>query len=299
LKATLGKPVVYAKSSGDLGPAAAWADDDNVYVAADDATGFDTAPSCRLNINKVIGASPPDIKGITINSMSEYTEKPWWPSISHAGVTPDGATWKATGLTGVDGVLYMFVSRQKHEVPRYPVYQQWDSSIIKSHDRGLSWSPQPRLGKPMFPGSTFSTAFFVQYGKDGQGTKNGADQFIYASSSDGCWNNGDWMILGRVRRDRIDRLDPHDWEFIHDFDKQGQPIWHPRHDNALYIFRSPGRTSEAAIHYFEGLDLYILPQWYFVNLEDEDEDRGWHVSRFEFYYAPACRSPKVDLSQNN
>jgi hypothetical protein len=62
----------------------------------------------------------------------------------------------------------------------------------------------------MFPGRVFSNPFFVQCGKDGKGTKDGADQYVYAVSNDGTWNNGNWMTLGRVARRLIERLDSND-----------------------------------------------------------------------------------------
>jgi hypothetical protein len=141
----------------------------------------------------------------------------------------------------------------------------------------------------MFPGRIFSTPFFVQYGKDGQGMKDGAAHYVYAVSNDGAWNNGNWMILGRVRKDRIGRLERSDWEFIQGYDDNGQPIWGPRYDDALYIFHAPGRASMTGIHYVEGLDLYILPQWHYPYLDDPL--RRFKHTRFEFYEAPAPWGP--------
>jgi hypothetical protein len=42
---------------------------------------------------------------------------------------------------------------------------------------------------------------------------HGADQYVYAVSNDGYWNNGSLMKLGRVGRDRLENLNPADWEF--------------------------------------------------------------------------------------
>jgi hypothetical protein len=137
----------------------------------------------------------------------------------------------------------------------------------------------------MFRGRVFSNPFFIQYGKDGKGTKDGAAEYVYAISNDGTWNNGNWMTLGRVSRGLIERLDPDDWEFVHGFDDEGEPIWRPRHDNALYIFRSPGRASMTGIHHFAPLDLYIMPQWHYPQLDDRK--RRWKVTRWEFYQGPA------------
>jgi hypothetical protein len=147
----------------------------------------------------------------------------------------------------------------------------------------------PRLGHATFPGRTFSTPFFVQYGRDGQGVKDGADRYTYAVSNDGAWNNGNWMILGRVQKDRIGRLEPTDWEFVRGYDDVEQPVWGPGHDNALYVFRAPGRASMTGIHYIQGLDLYVLPQWHYPYLDDPV--RRFKHTRFEFYQAPAPWGP--------
>jgi hypothetical protein len=149
----------------------------------------------------------------------------------------------------------------------------------------------------MFPGRLFANPYFVQYGKDGRGTKDGADRFVYAISNDGCWNNGSFMIMGRVPRERLPRLDPNDWEFIHGFDKEFKPVWRPRHDNAWYVFRNPGRTSQAGVHYIGPLDTYVLPQWYYTEPLSSTPApsirwvRRWKATCFELYQAPAPWGP--------
>jgi len=188
----------------------------------------------------------------------------------------------------VDGVLYLAVSRHGYANDGgYSCWlqQTWDASIIKSEDHGKSWKDIPKVGQAMFPGHLFSDPFFVQYGKNGQGTKDGADQFVYALSNDVIWNNGSWMTMGRVRRDRIARLDPQNWAFIQRFDKDRVPIWGPRPDTARYVVRNPGRTSMTSVAYIPGLDLYLMPQWYYSYLDDTK--RSMNATRFEFYSAPA------------
>jgi hypothetical protein len=227
---------------------------------------------------------PPEIHGVTVNPMKEFGG---WGEIRKE----DGAMWKACGLISVDGVLYLSVSR--HLNPDFDpwIQQTWDATIIKSVDHGKTWSPAPQLNHAMFPGRIFSTPFFVQYGKDGQGTKDGCDQFVYAVSNDGAWNNGNWMTLGRVRRDRIGRLDTQDWEFVHSCDGKGGVLWQPRSDSAVQTFRNPGRTSMTGIHHIASLDLYILPQWYYTHLDDEG--RRWKATCLEFYHAPAPWGPST------
>jgi hypothetical protein len=292
LTARLGHAVRLPNCSGDTWTAT-WADDDNLYSTSDDTSGFNKACNSNLAVNQISGDTPPELRGLTINCMAEF-------GTGSATLAEDGGMWKACGLTCVDGILYMSVSRQL-TCPTEPygvwqgrsspfwIQETWDASIIKSTDHGKTWSTRPRLNHAMFPGRIFSTPFFVQYGKDGQGTVDGAAEFVYAVSNDGAWNNGNWMTMGRVRRDRIGRLDPGDWEFIHGYDAKGNPIWRARCDDALYIFRAPGRTSMTGIHYIRGLGLYIMPQWHYPYLEDEE--RRWKATRWEFYQAPAPWGP--------
>jgi hypothetical protein len=281
LRAQLGKAIRYPGSHGDLWTAT-WADDDNLYVASDDTWGFDKACRSNLAINKISGNMPPDIHGVTINAMKEYGG---WGELRKE----DGAMWKACGLTSVDGVLYLSVSRHLNPERAPWTQQTWDATIIKSTDYGKTWSTAPRLNHAMFPGRVFSTPFFVDYGKDGRGRRHGAAEYVYAISNDGSWNNGSWMTLGRVPRERIARLDPNDWEFVHGYSKQGEPVWQPRCDSAIQIFCNPGKTSMTGLHYIEPLDLYILPQWYHTHLDDDS--RRWKATCLEFYQSPTPWGP--------
>ena len=290
VEAQIGPPIRVPNSSGDTWTAA-WADDDNLYCSADDTAGFDKANAwSNLAVHRISGGPPPNIQGVTVNPMAEFGKA--------AELKEDNASWKASGMACVDGVLYLSVSRHYYDGVgdmgidsdrHFWIQETWDASIIKSTDHGKTWSNTPKLGHAMFPGRVFSNPFFVQHGKDGKGSKDGADRYVYAVSNDGTWNNGNYMTLGRVSRGLIGRLDPEDWEFVHDWTGDHQPVWRPRHDNALYVFRSPGRASMTGIHYVAGLDLHILPQWHYPHLDDPK--RRWKATRWELYSAPAPWGP--------
>lgn len=264
-----------------------WADDGNLYSVSDDTYGFGNICNSNLAIHRMTGDTPPDLHGETINCMRAYG--------ADAERGADRASWKANGLACIDGVLYLAVSRHHYMNDNFPIQQTWDATIVKSEDYGRTWNCEPPTGQPfaqpMFPGHTFSTPFFVHYGQGGQGTAHGADTYIYAVSSDGVWNNGSSMTLGRVRRDRIAHLDPADWEYVNGYDEARQPIWGARQDTALYTFRAPGRTSMTGIHYIAPLGLYIMPQWHYPCLEPYTLPRSWQVSRWDFYQAPAPWGP--------
>lgn len=289
VKAQIGSSIRIANCSGDVWTTT-WADDDNLYCATDDTTGFNNACNSNLAVLRVTGGPPPNVQGETASAMREFGKG--------GELKEDKASWKASGLISVDGALYLGVSRHYYDgvgdtssdsAHHFWIQETWDASIVKSTDHGKTWSEAPKLGHAMFPGRVFSNPFFVQYGKDGAGSKHAADTYVYAVSNDGTWNNGNWMTLGRVSKGLIERLDPDDWEFAHDFDDRGEPVWRPRHDNAIYIFRSPGRASMTGIHHIAPLDLYIMPQWHYPRLDDPK--RRWQLSRWEFYQAPAPWGP--------
>ncbi len=279
LKAAFGNPVTYGDVIGDSWTPT-WADDDNLYCSADDTLGSKGTPiNSNLAVYRITG-QPPDIRVEVVNPMPQFGK--------YTQVDPeDGACWKASGITCVAGVLYLAASRNRYmnQTGAFNIQQVWDASIIKSTDHGKTWSSAPQLGQAMFPGHTFSNLTFVQYGKDGQGTKDGSDKYIYAVSNDGTWNNGNTMTLGRVPRDRIAKLNPKDWEFIHGFEEGYIPIWKPRHDYALYTFRAPGRTGVAGVHYLPGLNRYLTPQWHYPTLNDTPATAVWKRTRFELYEA--------------
>src|SRR6266700_4068801 len=69
----------------------------------------------------------------------------------------------------------------------------------------------------MWAGPAFGAPMFVHYGKDGgRTTIDGSAEFVYAVSTNGFWCDGDFLVMGRVRRDRIARLDPADSQYWRD-----------------------------------------------------------------------------------
>lgn len=297
--AHLGAPISYNKSFGDIW-STTWADDGNLYRVSDDARGFENVCDSNLAIHRIVGEVPPDLAGTTINPMAEYGHMMGKSCI-------DGGNWKGAGLTCVDGVLYLAVCRnggayiRDPRGPDYWIQEAWDASIVKSLDHGKTWSPAPQIGAAMFPGKNFCYPCFVEYGRNGEGRK---DDFIYATSEDGSWNNACGMTIGRVPEDRIGRLDARDWEFFHGFDDESRPLWRPRHDTASAVLRAPGRTSMAAIFHIPALDIHILPQWsrdytrpelqdvnLWLHSDPASRDLRRRVTRFEFYQSRAPWGP--------
>jgi hypothetical protein len=174
-----------------------WADDDRLYAFNCDGRGFGKTPQ-NLAFNRFDGESITTLLGTGINPMTEYG-----PADQHG---KDNATWKACGQECIDGLFYAFVSRNvygresKDALMRQTAF---NSSLIKSVDRGLTWvrPAQDNYAKPMWEGPRFGAPFFVHYGKDGGNVgRDGARDFVYAVSTNGFWNDGDTLILGRVLR---------------------------------------------------------------------------------------------------
>jgi len=252
-----GKPKVYSNTFGDSW-VGTWADDDAVYVYADDT--WNGKKSSNLAVYRLVGDDPLNLIVQPINSMDEY---------GHAGeLGEDKCSWKASGITCVDGVLYIAVSRwdsKPSPVDRRQVAQ--NSSIIKSTDHGLTWSRSAKenYDNPMFPGRKFANPFFIEYGKDGKSNVDNSSKYVYAVSTDGFWNNGSSLILGRVLRTRIGNLNGIDWDYYNGTGNDGlnNQSWTNDINKSKPVVIDSLRLGIPSITYNKILKRYILAQWNF------------------------------------
>ena len=171
-----------------------WADDDNLYAFNCDGRGFHPNQGRNLAFHKLTGDTVESLIGSPVNTMDAY---------GGAGQKEaDGATWKADGQECIDGTFYAFVSRDTYgNESKDPLLRQTavNSSLIKSMDRGLTWTrtAKQNLTSPMWPGAAFGAPYFIHYGKNGgRVTQDDADRYVYATSTNGFWNDGDTHILG-------------------------------------------------------------------------------------------------------
>ncbi|HOX06537.1 MAG TPA: hypothetical protein PK280_09060 [Planctomycetota bacterium] len=288
LKITLGTPRMDMNSKGDTWDAC-WADDGDIYVTSDDSYGFGGQPTRNLHFNALRGDSPESLRGETVNLMDEYGR------MSERG--PDGCMWKANGTTCVDGALYTFVSR--HEAAAFTDPARRDdsklqsaanSSLIVSTDHGRSWrrSARENYDAPMFPGRRFGSPFFIKYGRDGRGEAHGADRYVYALANNGFWENGDDMILARVPRARIARLDPRDWQFLSGPDGLDDSAWAAEAGRARPVVESPGKCSMTGAQYIAPLGRYLMIQWHYTRGSGHAaaDETAWI-----YYEAPAPWGP--------
>ena len=126
---------------------------------------------------------------------------------------------KPTGMTCVDGVLYLAMQDLKYGT--YAFDESPVASISRSDDHGVTWTP---TSSPMFPDSRLSTLFFLDFGQDYKlaadalGPRDGA--YVYAYGLDGNWRQSytlvvadpDRLYLGRVPQASVQ--DRSAWEFF-------------------------------------------------------------------------------------
>jgi len=242
-----------------------WADDGDLYAFNCDGRGFGPKKHGRnLAFNKLVPDASVDasdaLAGSQVNSMDEYGAS------SKKG--PDGATWKACGQECIDSVFYAFVSRNTYgDESGDKLMRQTavNSSLIKSTGRGLTWtrSADENYAQPMWPGPAFGAPFFVHYGQNGSSvTRDAADRFVYASSTNGFWNDGDSYILGRVERGKLSALRSADWSYYTGGDGASDASWSRQIADAQPILTSLAHCGQGPICFIPALGLYLLVAWY-------------------------------------
>jgi len=238
-----------------------WADDGNLYAFNCDGRGFGPHGRGRnLAFNQLAGAARETLTGSQVNSMDEYGKSGQKES--------DGATWKVCGQECIDGVFYAFVSRNTYGSDSGDALLRQtaiNSSLIKSTDRGLTWTrpAEASYARPMWPGTAFGAPFFVHYGQNGGAVqRDRADKYVYASSTNGFWNDGDSYILGRVERSRLASLNSSDWSYYAGGDGAADANWSKSISNAKPILSSPAHCGQGPICFIPALDLYLMVAWY-------------------------------------
>ena len=255
-----------------------WADDGNLYAFNCDGRGFGSK-GMNLAFNRLSGDSLSNLAGTQVNEMDEYGRG------GEKG--PDNATWKACGQESIDGVFYAFVSRNIYgSNSKDPLMRQLatNSSLIKSTDRGRTWvrSARENFDRPMWPGPAFGAPFFIHYGRNGgQVSRDGADAFVYAVSTNGFWNDGDSLILGRVKRSHLANLNSSEWEYY--AGSHGGENWSRHIESAVAILERPGKCGQTPVCYVPSLGIYLLISWY--NTEPLTKWFEPNEMRYDFYQA--------------
>lgn len=253
----LGAPSYYDYAGDSWDPT--WAQDDRLYAAVNDGAGFGTRKR-NIAFNQISGTDPRRLTGQLQNLMDGYGEM-------NAPAAADGRNWKSGGTISIDGILYMSVGMDRYVDPNYGGRQtRINASIIKSSDHGLHWTRamQENLDRPMFPGMRFATPFFVHYGKDySAATVDNAERYVYATSNNGFWDNGDNYILGRVLRSRIGALKAADWSFYQGGDGMVDSSWSADMIKSAILIEAPGQCGETGVTYLPALNRYVMAAWHY------------------------------------
>ena len=263
-----------------------WADDDNLYAFSCDGRGFGKAQR-NLAFNRLIGDSPRKLTGAMINTMDEYG--------TSGQKEADNATWKACGQECIDSIFYAFVSRNAYGEDSGDCWLRqtaFNSSLVKSTDRGLAWRRGARENyeHPMWPGPSFGAPFFVHYGKNGGDVaQDGANRYVYAVSTNGFWNDGDGYILGRVPRKKLPDLNAADWRYFTGGDGTEAKVWSAKVQEAKPLLELHTHCGQSGPCYIPTLGLYLMVVWY--NTEKMIKWFEPNEMKYDFYQAPQPWGP--------
>ncbi|MBO0864380.1 MAG: hypothetical protein J2P16_04825 [Mycobacterium sp.] len=284
-RAQLYAPFTYRNSGGDVW-SSTWADDGNLYSISDDTGGWNSACNSNFAVNMESGDDPLHLVGHTVNCMSDY---------GFAGFSqPNGYNWKAESIISIDGTLYASIGNMIYDCCGHRQFIE-NSTLIKSTDHGKTWTPSEtqNYDRPMFPYRGFAP-FFIQYGQDDNpaSTADGADQYVYAISNDGYYNNGDETILGRVPRDKIGRLDGADWQFYRGGPGLQDSSWGSI-DQAKSLLDVPFHIGSAQVQYDAPLHKYLYIPWYWAYTIDSSGvyRPNYAESTWNAYEAPTPWGP--------
>lgn len=251
-----------------------------------------------IAFNRLEGDTPEQLRGAAVNPMTGYG---FFPSEQLAAVVESGmpqndlgTTWKSSGCTFVDGSFYWTVARHTypHDTNVAGLRQSArDASIIRSDDYGRTWhrSAAENLARPMFPGSAFATPYFVSYAPEAIGAHR-SDSFVYAISNNGYWDNGDSMILGRVPRSAIGRLDGSDWEFY----AGDADAWADDPEDGRPILERAGALGSTGATYLTERGVYLMVAWHYPGGSGFFRDNS-STTTWTFYEAPAPWGPWAEV----
>jgi hypothetical protein len=167
-------------SDGDLW-ASCWADDGAIYAANGDGRGFssDQNDFADIVVNRIDGTPETGITGTRLAGGAQVG--PVWSD-------PSKYNRKPTGMTCVDGVLYLAVQDLRFGPGAFDDAPA--ASISRSDDHGRTWHP---TSAPMFTDHRFTTVFFLDFGRNGDrapaalGPLDSA--YVYAYGLDGNWRD--------------------------------------------------------------------------------------------------------------
>jgi CubicO group peptidase (beta-lactamase class C family) len=207
-----------------------WADDDHLYTAYGDGTGFPPKAPEKLSLGLArVEGGPEDFIGVNLRSPTG--EQP-------RGDGPHGK--KASGLLMVDGVLFMWVRNAAN------------AQLAWSRDHARTWT---------WADWTLTTSFgcpsFLNFGKNYAGARDDY-VYVYSHDSDTAYKPADRLVLARVLKDRIAVRSA--YEFYRGRDSEGNPAWTSDVNARGAVFINPGRCYRTQVSYDAALKRYLLCQ---------------------------------------
>lgn len=208
-----------------------WTDDDVLFGAYGDGTGFEPPVPQKLSMGLArISGGPTDFQGLNLRS----------PSIETYGNDSRGG--KASGVLMVEKVLYMWVRNTNN------------SRLAWSSDGGVNWEwAQWRFE------TSFGCPTFLNFGPNYAGARDNY-VYIYSHDSDSAYTAADRMVLARVDQHRI--LERSAYEYFQALDSQGRATWTSDISQRGAVFDHVGRCYRSGITYCAALKRYLWCQIY-------------------------------------
>ncbi|MGN8552855.1 UNVERIFIED_CONTAM: DUF4185 domain-containing protein [Microbacterium sp. SLM126] len=209
---------VWADGDGDLWPSA-WADDDGLYAAAGDGTGFARSGWHDILIGRIDGTPESGLAGVHLAGGDAVA--PIWdaPRFNR----------KPTGMVAVDGngdgrdELYLAVQDLRCGEEPGVFDEAPTATIVRSDDYGRTWSWPDQ---PLFTDHTFTTVMLLDLGRSNAGSR-----YVYAFGVDGNWRTSftrvvpdpTALFLARVTAASVQ--DRSAWEFFAGHRPDDSAVW--------------------------------------------------------------------------
>ena len=206
-----------------------WADDDNLYTAYGDGTGFAPKVPEKLSLGLArIEGGPSDFIGTNLRS----------PTVERKGNGKNGM--KASGLLMVGGTLYLWARNAGN------------AQFAWSSDRGHTWTwADWKLSV------SFGCPTFLNFGRNYAGARDHY-VYIYSHNAESAYQTADGIALSRVPKDRV--RDRNAYEFFMALDKNTKPVWTLDVKERGAVFNNPGQCYRISVSYHAKLRRYLLCQ---------------------------------------
>jgi CubicO group peptidase (beta-lactamase class C family) len=220
--------IVHQANDSDNWPMT-WADDDNLYTAYGDGTGFAPKVPEKLSLGLAkIEGGPDNFVGINIRS----------PTLEKKGNGKNGL--KASGMLMVDGIFYLWARNAGN------------AQLAWSGDRGQTWT-----WADWTLAISFGCPAFLNFGRDYAGARDHY-VYIYSHDADSAYTPADRVVLARVPKDRIRSRDA--YEIFMGLNADGSAAWTADLRKRGAAFSHPGRCYRTTVSYHAKLGRYLLCQ---------------------------------------